>query len=359
MGRLGRTSNGARLALAGAAATALLGAGVIAPAAAGASPASGELTELTISATGVDSLPFMAILQVGIDKGWFEEVGLDVELYSGGGGGDTLRVVSTGDADVAIAGNSAVYLASQQPGANLTIVGSWFQVNDFYWITPDADAELNSATLGYSRAGSTTELILRAVQAELPDENLELVQVGGMGENWAASRGGQITAGWAMHPFVTDKVENEGATVLFAARDIIGDHPADLVAVNSDYAEEEPEALTAFFEAAARAMAYVVDDPDAAAADLAPLMGLDPEIVAAGLADTPDLETAYSLTVSPEALANLSDLMLLAEQIEEPVDWATALDQQFLPEDARADFSADASSSDTGPANTVTATTGG
>lgn len=324
------------LALTVAAATAV---GV--SAAAGTSSASqgdDEPTKLVISATGVDSLPFMAILQVAIDKGWFAEVGLDVEMYSGGGGGDTMRVVSTGDADMAIAGNSAVYLASQQPDSNLTIIAPWFQVNDFFWITADPEATIQDAKLGFSRAGSTTELILLSVQNALPDENLELVQVGGMGENWAAARGNQITAGWAMHPFVTDKVVNEGATVLFAARDIIGDHPADLVAVNSEYAAENPEALTAFFVAAERALAYVVEDPDAAGADLAAVMQLEPEIVIAGLRDTPDLEFAYSLVVDPEALANLSDLMLGAGQISEPIDWSAALDQQYLPESARAEL---------------------
>ncbi|HWN34264.1 MAG TPA: hypothetical protein VNP03_16060, partial [Pseudonocardia sp.] len=37
------------------------------PGAAGAGPTKA----LRISATGTDSLPFMAILQVGINKGWF------------------------------------------------------------------------------------------------------------------------------------------------------------------------------------------------------------------------------------------------------------------------------------------------
>lgn len=297
-----------------------------------------ELTSLVISATGVDSLPFMAMLQVGIDKGWFEEEGVAVELFSGGGGGDTMRVVSTGDADMAIAGNSAVYLAAAEEDSNLTIVGSWFQVNDFLWLTNDPDAELTGAKLGFSRAGSTTELALLSVQAALPDENLELIQIGGQGENWAAVQGGQITAGWSMHPFASEKIMNEGAHVLFASRDVIGDHPADLVAVNSDYAAENPEALKAFFRGAERVMDYVVNDTEAAAADLAGIMQIDEEIVLAGLQDTPDLEKAYSLVVDPEALANLSDLMLNAGQIDAPVVWADVLDQQYLPEDARVDL---------------------
>lgn len=300
--------------------------------------ANDEPTPLSISATGVDALPFMAILQVAIDKGWFDEAGVDASLFSGGGGGDTLRVVSTGDADLAIAGNTAVYLAAQQPDSNLQIIGSWFPVNDFFWITSDPNATLEGSSLSFSRAGSTTELIVKAIQEARPDDGIEAVQVGGMGDSWAAARSGQVTAGWAMHPFVTDKVQNEDATVLVAARDVIGDHPADLVAVNTTYAEENPETLTAFFEVAQRAMDYVVDDTEAAAADLAGVLGLEADIVQAGLEDTPELEFAYSLTVDEETLTNLSDLMIATGQISDPVNWAEVLDQQYLPEEAKADL---------------------
>lgn len=104
---------------------------------------------LEISATGSDSLPFMAILQVGIDKGWFAQEGIDVRLFSGGGGGNTLRVLTTGDADLAIAGNTSVVLASQQQSANLTVVAPWFQLNDFSWIAPPGRSRQNM-TLGFS-----------------------------------------------------------------------------------------------------------------------------------------------------------------------------------------------------------------
>ena len=96
-----------------------------------------ELTELRIAATSVDSLPFMAILQVAADKGWCEEEGLDVSFISGSGGGNTLRTVSTGDADIAITGGPAVVLAQQQSPDALKLIGSWFQVNDFYFIGPE------------------------------------------------------------------------------------------------------------------------------------------------------------------------------------------------------------------------------
>jgi NitT/TauT family transport system substrate-binding protein len=112
----------------------------------------------------------------------------------------------------------------------------------------------------------------------------------------------------------------------------------NLVAVNSDYAEDHADELRTFFEVTDRAFDYVVDDTEDAAADIAEVMGLDAGLVQRGLEETPELDQAYSLTVVPDALANLSDLMVSTGQIDEPIDWSELLDQQYLPDDARADL---------------------
>ena len=122
---------------------------------------------LSISATGVDSLPFMAILQAGINKKWFEEEGLKVDLYSGGGGGNTLRVVTSGDADMAIAGNTSVILAAQQaefePQGDRALVPGQRLLLDQSAGTHHVDG----ATLGFSSAGSSTELLVKGLEREL------------------------------------------------------------------------------------------------------------------------------------------------------------------------------------------------
>lgn len=291
---------------------------------------------LSISATGVDSLPFMAILQAGIDKGWFEEEGLKVDLFSGGGGGNTLRIVTSGDADMAIAGNTSVLLAAQQPNSNLTVVAPWFQVNDFSWIGPPGRS-IENAVLGFSSAGSSTELLVKGLEREL-GQGVRTQAVGQMGDNWTAAKANQITAGWAMQPFIAEKQATENAEILVNSRDVLGDLPADLVAVNTEYAEANPENVRTFFKVADRLNEWVVSNPDEAGAEIGPLVGVAPEVMQAALRNNPDLAKAYSLKVDPEGLENLSELMVAAGQIDEPVDWATVLDQQYLPEDDRATF---------------------
>lgn len=262
---------------------------------------------LNISATSVDSLPFMAILQVGIDKGWFAEEGLHVSLYSGGGGGNTLRVVTTGDADMAIAGNTSVVLASRQRSANMTVIAPWFQVNDFSWIAPAGSPD-EDLTLGYSSGGSSTELLVRGLQAKL---GVDSQAVGGMGDNWTAAKAGRISAGWSMQPFTTAKTRG-GAEIVVDAREQLGDLPADLVAVNNDYAEQKPENLRTFFRVAQRLNEYVLSQPDRAARDLAPLVDVSAPVMREALRDTPEPSKGYSLQVDPAGLRNLSDLMVEA-----------------------------------------------
>jgi NitT/TauT family transport system substrate-binding protein len=319
-----------------AASALLVGATACADESAGPADGGGATDALSISATGVDSLPFMAILQAGINKGWFEEEGLKVDLYSGGGGGNTLRVVTSGDADLAIAGNSSVILAAQQPDSNLTIIAPWFQVNDFSWISPPGRS-IEGATLGFSSAGSSTELLVKGLEREL-GQGVKAQAVGQMGDNWTAALANQITAGWAMQPFIADKQASDNAQILVNSREVLGDLPADLVAVNTAYAEANPDNVKAFFRVADRLNEWVVSNPDEAATEIAPLVGVSPEVMKKAFNDSPDLAKGYTLKVDPDGLKNLSELMVAAGQIEAPVDWATVLDQQYLPEDARASF---------------------
>jgi NitT/TauT family transport system substrate-binding protein len=319
-----------------AASALLIGATACADESAGPAEAGGSTDTLSISATGVDSLPFMAILQAGIDKKWFEEEGLKVDLYSGGGGGNTLRVVTSGDADMAIAGNTSVILAAQQADSNLKVIAPWFQVNDFSWISPPGRT-ISGATLGFSSAGSSTELLVKGLERELGD-GVKSQAVGPMGDNWTAAMANQITAGWAMQPFIADKQASDNAQVLVNSREVLGDMPADLVAVNTEYAEANPENLKTFFRVADRLNEWVVANPDEAATEIAPLVGVSPEVMKKAFKESPDLAKGYSLKVDTEGLKNLSELMVAAGQIEAPVDWASVLDQQYLPEDARTSF---------------------
>lgn len=306
----------------------------------GGDAAEGELTPLRIAATLVDTIAFMGVLRLAVEKGWFEEEGLDAEVFSAGGGGDTVRVVTAGEADMAIAGHTAIYLAASDPGNELDMIASWYHVMDFGWVTPEEGVSLDDGDLrlGHTGAGSSGEFVLRAMIEERPDAGIEPVVAGSLGDQWTAVQAGEIDGALTLPPFMTQQVVEEGANVIVEARDVIGDIPADLIAVRQDYAQENPEALEAFWRVAERGFAYITEDTDAAAEDLAVVLGMDAELLAQSLRDTPRFEEAYSINLGCEQLENLSDRLLATEVITEPIDWGAELDQSSLPEEARCDF---------------------
>ncbi|MFI5266450.1 MAG: ABC transporter substrate-binding protein [Chloroflexota bacterium] len=304
---------------------------------AGAS-AGGKLTDLRITATGQDQLPFMAVLQVAIDKGWFKDAGLNVSLSTGGGGGNTIRAVTTGDADMTIGAPTASYLAATKE-SNLRIIGPWFQSDDFAWIGPNAvsgPSDLNGKTLGFSSAGSTTELLVKAIAAKVP--GVKTVAVGAMGDNWAAAKSDKIFAGWSMHPYTNERETKDGAKIDVKAIDYVPDFVADMVMVNTDFAKKNPDAVTSFWKVAQKANDYVVNDTHNAAADIGKAIKTDADIVEAGLKATPDFKNAYNIKVNTKALNATADLMVKAGQVDKAPDWKTLIDQQYLPTEARTSF---------------------
>jgi NitT/TauT family transport system substrate-binding protein len=138
-----------------------------------------------------------------------------------------------------------------------------------------------------------------------------------------------------MHPFINQMAEQQGAQVALDSRTEIGDFPADLVAVNTKFADSHGQAVTAFFAAMAKTFDYVATDPANAAKDLAPMLKVDPGVLQRGIEQTPEPAKAYSLKVDPAGLKNLSDLMVRTGFIKTPIDWSTAMDQQYLPTTAR------------------------
>lgn len=72
---------------------------------------------------------------VALDKGWYEEAGLDVNIIIGQGSGFSVQSVATGRADMAIA-DAPVAVKGRADGANVAIVGIIFDKHPnsmFFW----------------------------------------------------------------------------------------------------------------------------------------------------------------------------------------------------------------------------------
>jgi NitT/TauT family transport system substrate-binding protein len=302
----------------------------------GGGGAPGALTKVRLTATLIDTLPFMAALKVAADRNYYKAEGLDVEFASASGGGNTLRALSTGDADIAIGSPAASVLAAQGD-QRVKIASLWAPRNGFYWIGPNQVADLNGAKIGGSVPGSTVNLLLAGIERKRGIKFAEVVPAGGMGENWAASKSNQVVGGWAMEPFVTEKVQKENAKVVIDAPAVLPWFPADMVVVNKQWAQEHPDAVRAFFRAVSKVFGEISGNPKGVAPDLAKIMNIDASIIEKSIASgTVPAKELYSYKTVPEALTTVSELMNLSGQVKAPIDWPAIFDQQYLPEEAKA-----------------------
>ena len=171
-------------------------------------------TQVRVVATFIDSIPAMAALKVAYQRGYFKDAGLELTFASALGGGDTLRPLTTGDADIAIGAPAASTLAVQK-NDDLKIAAIWLPYNPFYFIGTKPLAQLNGATLGGSVGASTVNLLINGLEEKLNVKfKIQKAGTGSMADNWDAVKAGYLQASWAMGPFLTQKKQSDGALVV-------------------------------------------------------------------------------------------------------------------------------------------------
>lgn len=295
-----------------------------------------QKTNVSIVATFINSIPAMAALKVADQRGYFQDAGLNLSFASAIGGGDTLRPLATGDADIAIGSPAASVLAAQQ-NPNLKVAAIWLPYNPFYFIgTKPLPSNLNGVTLGGSVGASTVNLMIAGLNEKLgvTFQN-QKAGTGSMADDWAAVKSGHLQASWAMQPFVTEMEQQQGAQVVLDPSKSLPDFPADFVVVNEKFAQQHKAAMQDFFSAIARIFGDFSNPSkqDALATDLSKVMVFNAATIKKYLtnANPQRLQQTYSLQMNSALLQNVSQLMQKAKLITSPVDWKSIVDQSYLP----------------------------
>ncbi len=227
-------------------------------------------------------------------------------------------------------------VAAAQQSAEVTLIGSLYNDNAFAWVALKPAAALKGATLGYTSAGSAGQAMVDSYASAHPDLGIKGQAAGAFGDMLAALKAGRITAMLSVPPF-TAQLLDQGGHVLISGRDMVGDVPANLVAVSASYAKAHGAALEAFWRVIDRGFRYYRDDPKTAAEELAKIIPVDQKYILDSIEG--DNRLGLDISTSPKALANLGKLLAGQHAIHQPVLWANLIDQQFLPKAARADLS--------------------
>lgn len=276
------------------------------------------------------------------DKGMFEKYGVDVEFLSGSGGGSTLRLLSTGDVDIAEGGMPAAILAAKTD-PNIELVGGWYQTAGvMVWIAPksagiDSVGDLEGASLGYSSAGSASQWLAQESVSRAGVDNVSFVSVGGMGENWVAARGGVITAGWAMEPFLSEKIHNDNAEIVLDPGKYIKHYYLEGIDVRKDFAEVHPDAVRGVFHGLIDAVDFIRNNPDKAAELATKHYDFSKEVLLSGIKSYID-KHVWDMQVDPEGYKTLMMGMVETGQLDKKIDIGALLNQEYWPEELRKEF---------------------
>jgi NitT/TauT family transport system substrate-binding protein len=283
---------------------------------------------------------------VAMEKGFFKEEGADVSgILSSAGGGTTVRNLMTGHlsyGEIDLAGT----VAAIQQGADLKIISdNVLTVAEFVWaVKPDSPIntiqDLKGKKIGYTNPRSTSQAldILLLEAAGLKPDDAELVKTGGFGEAVVALNLGLIDASAIADP-VWSKNKSQ-FRVLVSASDVLPPLCNVIGVTTAEAAATKGDFIRAVLRGRRKAVAFMSEHPDEAAAIVAKAYNLDVEVVKSTIQNlvAPSKSGVPYWSGGNFDIAGM-DRMIRAQKLvgalSGDVDWGKIVDTSFLADDLK------------------------
>ena len=300
--------------------------------------------EIDISNYGVamNGMPFAIVM----DKGYFEECGLDITgIISSPGGGTTIRNHLAGDLLYSEPSLAAV-VAAVQSGAEIKIVsGNAHTVSDISWVTmpgsPIASlADIKGKRLGFTNPGSTTQALtlLLLEEAGLTMDDVEMVATGGFGPGLTALETGGVDMMALTEPLTSRDVDKY--EVVIRAKDVFPPMNNVIGVATTEAIETRPDDITCVITARRKAVEFMYDNPQEAAKIIAAAYEMDEAIIERAVMNLIEGSVDGIPYWGPgrlhyEGMDNMIRAQRMVGAVEGDVDWSQLVDESLLPEDLR------------------------
>jgi NitT/TauT family transport system substrate-binding protein len=247
--------------------------------------------ELTSIKVGVVPVVDVAPLYLGIDKGFFEEEGLDVEPVVAQGGAAIIPAVVAGDQEIGFS-NVVSLMLGQTQDLPVKIISQGIQATDdpendtaAIAVKGDSDvqepADLEGKTIAINTLNNISQLtVTAALDSEGVDTStINFVEVP-LPDMVGQLEAGQIDAAGLVEPFVTTG-KNAGQRMIIYDR--VATEPEMTVATyftSDSYLEDNPDVVEAFVRAMNRSLEYATENPDEARQAIADYTEIPPDVLA-------------------------------------------------------------------------------
>ncbi|UII56423.1 ABC transporter substrate-binding protein [Cytobacillus spongiae] len=208
-------------------------------------------------------------LYVAEEKGMFEEAGLQFEYVPGAGGGDAVKNIIAGNADIAFANMEAVLLAAEQ-GEKLKIIYNIYPENVFNLVSLkesgiESIEDLKGKEVGvYSlTSGTYQNLQVLLHKAGMTEADIKVIPTGVL--NFGPLMQNQVVATAATDTGLFDaKQKGLGEVNVIEVKDVLNT-PSDVFVVTEQIYNEKKESIEKFLQVYKESTEYVMEHPEEAA----------------------------------------------------------------------------------------------
>lgn len=281
----------------------------------------GELTPITV---GVMPVVDVAPVYLGVEKGFFEEEGLDLTLEQAQGGAAIAPAIVSGDYQFGIINVTSLLLGISNGVPLKVVTPSHYSTGedpDTSAIVVPADSDIKSpadlagktvAVNTLNNIGDTT--VRNVVEKDGGDESKIQFTEMGFPDMPAAVSAKQVDAAWIYEPHLT-RALNEGARVVsWNLKETDPDLMISVYATSEAYAAQSPGVVEAFTAAMKKSLEYAAENPDEVRAIVGTYLDLDPELLEA--MTMPRFKTE----INEESTQKIADLAVKYGLIKDPID---------------------------------------
>ncbi|RXT05690.1 ABC transporter substrate-binding protein [Ammoniphilus sp. CFH 90114] len=208
-------------------------------------------------------------LYLAEEKGWFEEAGLEFEYIPGAGGGDAVKNIVAGNADIAFANVEAVLLAAEK-GEKLKIIYNIYPENVFNLVSLKESniasiEDLKGKNVGVYSLSSGTYQNLKVLlsSAGMTENDVTIIEAGVL--NFGPLMNKQVDATAATDTGLYDaKQKGLGDVNVMEVKEVLNT-PSDVFVVTEKTFNEKKEMLIKFLQVYRDSVKYTMEHPEEAA----------------------------------------------------------------------------------------------
>lgn len=285
---------------------------------------------------------FYAPFYVAINKGYFEDEGIKIELTNGGGSNNSMTALITGGAEVALLGpETAVYTYAQGSKDQPIIFGQLTKRDGSFLFTRDNNENFNwNNVIGKEilagRKGGMPYMALEYLlkQKGLYDKVTLNTDVA-FANMASAYQGGQGDYTTLFEPTASDMASNNLGKIVASIGAEVGEVPYTAFMATSSFMEENPDTIKAFLRAVWKGYNFLVNAPlDDVADALAPSFeGTSKENIKAAIQTYKSIDAWVSNpAMTQDSFDRLCAIMTSAGELSGTVPFGAIVDNSFANE---------------------------